>query len=155
MTKVADFPTPPRRPHGDTDSSVSEERLFAIKTLIKTLNREEQELLLQHLTEAVGSNQLRRGDVLGVIASILPLRRDWTVEQLKQQVIDEHRVPASPKEIYNAVGYLARTGRLQRVGYGRYIYNGMEITTSEDLGGEMGRHEDLSDSDPSDRASST
>lgn len=152
MSRITNFPASERQSRSDPDDSVSLERLSAIKSLIKTLSREEQEHLLRYLTELIGETQLRRGDVLGVIAHILPRQKDWTVGEIKQRVVEEHGLPASSKEIYNALGYLSRTGRLQRVGYGQYIFNGVMMTTSEDFGGEVGRHEDLSDFEPADRA---
>ena len=72
---------------------------------------------------------------------LLPLQKSWTVEQLKQS-IDEQGVSATPKEVYNAVAYLTRRGRITRVGYGRYLVDGMEVVTSDDLGGTSARHED-------------
>ena len=157
MSQVTKFPTPPHNSLKSADSAVSEERLSALKSLIKTtLSREEQELLVRYLSEIVGPvNQPRRGDVVSLIASIIPHRKDWTVGDIKQSVIQEHGVPASSKEIYNAIGYLSHTGQLKRVAYGQYIFNGVMMTTSEDFGGETDRHEDLSDMDPSDRAPST
>ncbi len=79
--------------------------------------------------------------MLGTIVRLLPERRDWTVEELKQE-IDQQQVEASKKEVYNALGYLTRTGRIQRVGYGRYVVDGAELTTIDDLGLPSTRHED-------------
>lgn len=76
----------------------------------------------------------RAGDVLEAIVKLLPRKPTWTVGDIKQEV-SAKGVSASPKEVYNAVGYLTRMGHMRRVGYGRYVVDGMEVVTSDDLGG--------------------
>jgi hypothetical protein len=122
--------------------SRSEQISSVIKTLISELPPDERDRLLNEITQMLRPIPApRAGDVLGTIVRLLPRRRDWTVEDLKQSV-SQRGVEASPKEIYNALGYLARKGRIRRVGYGRYVVDGVELVTSEDLGGESSRHED-------------
>jgi hypothetical protein len=114
----------------------------AIKTLIAGLPRPEQERVLAEITKLVRPLQApRAGDVLSAIVRLLPARRDWTVEDLKRG-IDEQSVEATPKEVYNALGYLTRKGQIRRVGYGRYVVDGAELTTLDDLGLPSTRHED-------------
>jgi hypothetical protein len=153
MTNVARFPHAPATP-SEPHETLSEERVAAIKSLVKTtLSRDEQEQLIRELSEMVGTGQVRRGAVVGAIAQILHLRDHWTVREIKERIIEEQRIPASGKEIHNAVGYLTRIGRLQRVGYGKYLVaGGGLLTTAEDLGGEPDRLEDLSDDVPRDQA---
>jgi hypothetical protein len=79
--------------------------------------------------------------VLGVIVRLFPQNESWTVEDLKRR-ISERGIEANQKQVYNAVGYLNRKGHIRRIGYGRYVSNGIEIVTSEDLGGPSSRHED-------------
>lgn len=106
-------------------TSTEIERLNAIKVLIKTLTRQEQEHLLRHLSETLGPvEHPRRGDVIRAITSILPERSDWTIKEIKRRVLEEHGIPATPKEVHNAIGYLARTGLIQGAGYGRYTVQG-------------------------------
>jgi hypothetical protein len=114
----------------------------AIKTLIAGLPRAEQERVLAEITKLVRPiSAPRAGDVLGAIVRLLPARRDWKVEDLKRS-IDAQRIEATPKQLYNALGYLRRTGRITRVGYGRYVVDGAELTTVDDLGLPSTRHED-------------
>jgi len=120
----------------------AENVVSAIKTLIAGLPRPEQERVLAELNKLVRPIPApRAGEVLGAIVRLLPGRRDWTVDDLKR-CIDAESVEARPKEIYNALGYLVRTGRIRRVGYGRYIVDGAELTTVDDLGLPSTRHED-------------
>jgi hypothetical protein len=62
----------------------------------------------------------RAGEVRGTIIRLLPRRKEWTVDELKQGVADTG-ISAEPKEVYNAVSYVARKGHIQRIGYGRYV----------------------------------
>lgn len=116
--------------------------LALIKTLIGSLPSDNREQLFREIAEKVRPmSALRAGEVLGAIVQLLPKRKDWTVAEIKQR-IDEQGVSASPKEVYNAIGYLARRGRVVRVGYGRYIVDGAAIATSDDFGGVTSRYED-------------
>ena len=72
----------------------------------------------------------------------LRAKRDWTVEQLKETVA-QHGIGATDKQVFNAVGHLTRQGILKRVGYGRYIYEGAEIVTMDDLGEPPSRTEQM------------
>lgn len=56
----------------------------------------------------------RCSDVHGVILRLLPERQDWSVGELAQRIA-ETGITASPKEVYNTIGYLARKGRVRRV----------------------------------------
>jgi hypothetical protein len=82
----------------------------------------------------------RAGEVLGTIVRLFRRGGDWTVHDLKR-AISERGVEASSKEIYNALGYLARKKKIQRIGYGRYVVDGVEVVTADDLGGPPSRHE--------------
>jgi hypothetical protein len=116
-----------------------------IDTLLGSLPPKDKERFYSEIAEKVRPVPApRAGEVLGAIAKILPLRRGepWSIAELKQRV-DDDGVTASAKDVYNAIGYLTRKGRVRRIGYGRYIVDGAVIATSDDLGGETARHEDL------------
>jgi hypothetical protein len=113
-----------------------------VRTLIGELPRAEQERILGELTKKLRPIETpRAGDVLGAIVEFLPKRREWSVEDVKQEV-EARRGGTSAKEIYNALSYLSRSGKIARVGYGRYIVEGVEVVTSDDFGGQTTRHED-------------
>lgn len=114
----------------------SEGVLKAIRVLIDTLEPDDRHRVLAELTEMLKPiSSPRAGDVLGAIVRILPRQKSWTVAALKG-VVEEQGIEASSKEVYNAVGYLTRRGRIKRIGYGRYVVDGVEVVTSDDLGGE-------------------
>jgi hypothetical protein len=143
MSNVATFPASPNSAPAAPANQLSEAIVSGIRTLVAGLPPQEQERVLREITEMLRPiSAPRAGDVLGTLVRLLPKRRDWTVADLKQ-VIGETGVEASPKEIYNAIGYLNRKGHIRRVGYGRYVVDGVEVVTADDLGGESSRHEDL------------
>jgi hypothetical protein len=83
----------------------------------------------------------RAGDVLEAIVRLLPRKSDWTVNDLKEEV-SAKGVSASPKEVYNAIGYLTRKGHIRRIGYGRYVVDGAVLVASDDFGGPTASQED-------------
>jgi hypothetical protein len=142
MSHSARAPTPDAGALDAPAGASAESVVVAIKTLIAGLARPEQERILTELNKLLRPIPApRAGEVLGAIVRLLPRRRDWTVDDLKRS-IDAETVEARPKEIYNALGYLVRKGRIRRVGYGRYIVDGAELTTVDDLGLPSTRHED-------------
>jgi hypothetical protein len=115
---------------------VIEQTLALIKSLVASLPEAERARFLHELTAAIRPmSGPRAGEVLGAIVRLLPQRQSWTVAQLKQ-TIDESGISATPKEVYNAVSYLTRRGHIRRVGYGRYLIDGVPVVTADHLGGE-------------------
>jgi predicted transcriptional regulator of viral defense system len=116
--------------------------LEAVKLLLNTLPLEDQRRVLDLLKAAIQPIATpRAGEVLGEIVRWIPRDSIWTVDEAKQG-ISEKGVSASPKEVYNALAYLTRKGHVRRIGYGRYIVDGAEVVTSDDLGVEPARYED-------------
>lgn len=116
----------------------------AISVLLAPYSAVDRQTILAQLTEerkSYGPVAPKAGDVLGAIVRLIPQDRTWTIEELKQSV-NEKRVNASAKEVYNAIGYLKRRGHVKRVAYGRYIVDGIEFVTTDDFGCENVRHED-------------
>jgi hypothetical protein len=137
---------PNSAPRQDAPDAVPDERSEKIASVIRTLIAElpagEQQRLYDELRKKLQPiNTPQAGDVLGAIVRLFPMRREWTVEELKNDV-REQGVSADPKQIYNALGYLKRKGKIQRVGHGRYMVDGALLETVEDLGiGPPTRHE--------------
>lgn len=57
----------------------------------------------------------RGGEVMQAVVSAFSERQRWSVAELRLRAKG-----ASQKEVYNAVGYLARKGKIQRLSYGKY-----------------------------------
>jgi len=121
---------------GELDAENRAKKLAsAVRTLISELPEEEQRRLLDELRRKLHPiSTPQAGDVLRTIAMLFPRRREWTVDDLKRDV-HAQGVSAEPKEIYNALGYLTRKRKIQRIGYGRYIVEGVAFQASDDFGG--------------------
>jgi len=79
----------------------------------------------------------RAGPVLDSVVSVLLRKHSWSVSEIKEAVANDG-IEAKPKEIYNAIGYLARRGQIRQVGYGRYYIVGIGagMETTDPLGPE-------------------
>lgn len=141
MTKIAQIP--PSKESIDTSVDHPSQKIAdAVRILCSALPTLEQQRILRELTDVLRPIATpRAGKVLGAIVQLLPREREWNVAEVKKQVAEEG-VQATTKAIYNALGYLTRKGHIRRVGYGRYVVSGIEIITSDDLGGEPARDED-------------
>jgi hypothetical protein len=115
----------------------------AIKQILEMLAPADRERALAAITEAIRPIPApRAGEVLGEIVRLLPSRREWTVENIKREIA-ARGIGASAKEIYNSLGYLVRKGRIRRVGYGRYLIEGVGLLeTADELGVEPARDEE-------------
>ena len=144
-TRAMGSPAPNAQPPEDgqtTQGQRVDELRATIKRMIGWLPQDAREDFLRELgVPDRPVSHPKAGDVLATIIRLLPRQKSWTVAELKQQ-ISERGVEAKPKEIYNALGYLTRHERITRIGYGRYLVDGIEVVTSDDLGGPNIRHED-------------
>ena len=140
-------------------TGLSDDRLAAdsqdiaekIKALLETVPQEGREAILESIAEFVKPIPVERaGEVLGVVVRFVQRQQEVTVGAVKEAV-REAGLQATPKEVYNAIGYLTRKGHMRRTGYGRYSVDGVEIVTSDDLGGASSRHEDPYRTDESDQ----
>jgi len=116
--------------------------LALIDTLISSLPPKEVEQLvrLQIAKHKIGATT-RSGKILGTILKLLPQKERWTVAEIKRHIGDEG-VEAEQKQIFNAMQYLKKTGRVRRVGYGQYLVDGVLLQTSDEHGLPNARHED-------------
>ncbi len=127
---------------GDTLTPAGTAVVEAVNALLKPLSPIEQEAVLTHLKQLIPSNATpRAGKVLGAVVRHLEhertRRREWTVREIKDAVAGQG-VRAKPREVFNAIAYLARRGRVVQVAYGRYrlLDYGVGIETADDLGVE-------------------
>lgn len=141
MSKIARLSRPINGAPDAPDDPRSQKIADAIRTLLGALSAHDQECVLREMIDTIHPIAPRAGEVLGTIVRLLPNHPQLTVENVKERVASEG-VQATPKEIYNALGYLTRKGHIRRIGYGRYLVDGAELVTLDDLGGEPTRHED-------------
>src|ERR1700722_6656804 len=110
MSKVVPISISSQRSPDHPPNDRGEKTIDAIRMLVSTLSREEQNRLLTDLVESVRPIPApRAGEVLGAIVKLLPRQRDWMVDDIRKRVAGTG-VGASPKEIYNAIGCVARKG---------------------------------------------
>jgi hypothetical protein len=123
-----------------SDRSASD-LVSAIETLLSRCSLAERETVIRLLAEKIKpDSSSKAGDVLGTLLRILPGREQWTIGELKK-IVSERGISASDKQVFNAVGHLTRKGHIKRIGYGRYVVEGIPIETTDDLGGEPTREE--------------
>jgi hypothetical protein len=93
--------------------------------LLAGLSEFERERFLQILTERVQAIATpRAGKTLGAVVDHFKQERDrpepLTIEDIRA-AISKRGVQATPKEVYNALGYLTRKRHIRRVGHGQYV----------------------------------
>ncbi|WP_315729005.1 hypothetical protein [Bradyrhizobium sp. SZCCHNS2015] len=137
----------PLNPSLDEDAArrarIEKIALGILNSTFEALSEDDRQDVLDKLTELLRPIPApRAGDVLGAIVKVLPLRKQWTVQHLREEVA-EKGVSANPKEVYNAIGYLVRKGHMRRIGYGRYLVDGGGVVVaSDDFGGPTASQED-------------
>ena len=108
-----------------------------IRALLDDLSPQDRARVLREVQSTPGP---RAGEVLGTVVQLIVGKREWTTSEIRA-AIAKKGVSASPKEVYNAVGYLARLGHVKRVGYGKYLVGGAGFETLDDIGIEPTRDE--------------
>ena len=129
-------------PENALDDAHADSVLTAFKALLAGLSPEQQERVRAELSKSFPTNPSpRAGQVLGTILKLVPRDRAFTIEEVKKS-IEAEGIQATVKAIYNALGYLTRKHKIQRIGHGRYSIGGVPIVTSDELGGERSREEE-------------
>lgn len=145
MAGISRFPQPEKHtPDAAAPGLTGEQASEMIRMLFGALTVTEQERVFREMEKSVRPIPApRAGQVLGAIVRLLPRQKSkaWTTDEVKDWVAGEG-IGASNKEIYNALGYLARKGHIKRVGYGRYIIDGAGMVTSDDFGEQPLPNED-------------
>lgn len=148
MSNVRQFPNQqPPRSEASYSSDAAAAIADAIWGLFDRLPREDKDALVSQLFKAARPliPASRAGEVLATVAKFLPKRRDWTAEQIRQEV-SAAGITASTREVFNAIGYLIRKGHVVRkgggcyemsggIGYGQTREDGSIVTSAYDLGG--------------------
>lgn len=126
----------------DSEQARIQQTLALLETLVSSLPAPEVEQFIraQMTKHRIGATS-RSGKLLGTILKILPQKERWSVAEIKQQ-IDDRGIEAEQKQIFNAMQYLKRTGRVRRVGYGQYLVDGVLLQTLDEYGLPNTRHED-------------
>jgi len=134
---------PPSEQDAGRRARIEKIALGILNSTFETLSEEDRQDVLDKLIELLRPIPTpRAGDVLGAIVKVLPRRKDWTVQDLREEVADKG-VSANPKEVYNAIGYLVRKGHMRRIAYGRYmVEGGGVVVASYDFGGPTASQED-------------
>ena len=106
----------------------------AISEILSVLTPEEREKVVRAIEPAaVQKRPTRGGAVTGTVVRLLPRKPEWSVEDIRETV-EAEGIESTPKQIYNAMTYLARIGQVKRVGYGRYLVAGGLMDGAPDLG---------------------
>jgi hypothetical protein len=139
-------PSPLASNNDDPTDRAAAAIISAINTLVEGLNPAERERVLREVTEKLRPIPApQAGDVLGIVIQLIPRDREWTVAELKERV-EKEGANFSPKKVHNAVGYLTRKRHIRRLGYGRYVIDGIPFVTTDEFGGQPSiTEEDLDD----------
>jgi hypothetical protein len=143
MENVAKLPIRETQRQGISPDADARDLASAIEIILSGYSLAARETVVRLLAEKLKpESSAKAGDVLGVLLRILPKQPEWSVGELKKSV-SERGVTATDKQVFNAVGHLTRMGRIKRIGYGRYIVEGIPFETIDDLGGEPSRDEKM------------
>jgi hypothetical protein len=142
MTSVVGFPKRDVVNDSRGDNPLADQTLALLKTLLQEMPDTQKQRVARELLKLIGHPEApKAGDALATVLSIMKRQPEFTVADVKKEVAAQG-ADSDPKEIYNALGYMKRRGKIRRVAYGRYVVDGVEIDTLDDLGGETTRYED-------------
>jgi hypothetical protein len=109
-----------------TERDATENRLarFAetIQLLIAGLPQPNRDEFSRRFDEVRTGTQNRGGEAFGNVIALFKHDRQktWTIPEI-QTALNKSNASSDSKAVYNAITYLARTGRLMRVSRGRYV----------------------------------
>lgn len=135
--------TPDRSPDDEDERDAAVMR--AVLTLLDTLPEARRQLVLQKLSNSSKPVSTRKSsEVTGIVLKFIQNKKSWSVNEVKNEIL-QHHADTNPKDIYNTVNYLAKTGRIKRVGHGRYMIDGNLVVSSDAFGEEPFRNDDQAD----------
>lgn len=141
MAQSASHPIRQVDPDDERDAAV----MKAVLTLLDTLPEARRQLVLHKLSASSKPISSRKsGETMCIVLDFIRNRPTWSVNEIKKEILEQHS-DTNPKEIYNTINYLAKTGRIKRVGYGRYMVDGNLIVSSDAFGDEPFRDDDQAD----------
>lgn len=117
----------------------------AVLTLLDALPEARRQMVLQKLTASskpISSRKL--SGTMGIVLDFIRDKRNLSISEIKEEVL-QHHAETNPKEIYNTINYLAKTGRIKRIGHGRYMVDGNLVVSSDTLGENPFPNDDQAD----------
>jgi hypothetical protein len=112
------------RARAERDAANARLNRFAetIQLLLARLSQPDRTELTKKFEEIRSGVQARGGEVFNNVVALFKRdhRQEWTVPAIQAE-LEKSGVASEPKALSNAVLYLARIGRLRRVGRGQYI----------------------------------
>jgi hypothetical protein len=128
------------RARNERDASESRMSRFVetIHLILQTLPDSEKQEYSNRFSEIRNgtSSQNRGGEVFGNVIALFKQdhRSEWTISEVETSLLNKGTSP-DPKALHNAIGYLAKTGRLRRLSRGRYLVTdiGLGIETGVDM----------------------
>lgn len=141
MVQVSTIPSPSKNADDERDAAV----MKAVLSLLDTLPEARRQLVLQKLSAGTKPVSAKRaGEVMGIVLNFIQNKKTWSVSQVKDEIL-QHHSDANPKDIYNSINYLAKTGRIKRIGHGKYIVDGNLVISSDPLGENPFPNDDQAD----------
>lgn len=141
MAQVSQIPNPSSSADDERDAAV----MKAVLTLLDTLPEARRQLVLQKLSAGTKPVSSRRsGEVMGIVLNFIQNKKTWSISQVKDEILQQH-TDANPKDIYNSINYLAKTGRIKRIGHGKYMIDGNLVVSSDPLGEDPFPNDDQAD----------
>ena len=102
-----------------------------VQTLVAVLPQDRKSLYLQRLASigAVKPITTRGGEVFDKVIDLFSRRprKEWTASEV-QAALAETGIRPDQKAVYNVLNYLARSGRLKRIGRGHYLVVDVGVT---------------------------
>lgn len=129
-------PHPKPDPSNDAEDERTAAVLKAVTTLLDSLSESDRQAVLRkYAASAKPISSRKAGEIMGIVLKFIPQKRPWTIGELKDEVLQQH-TDANPKDIYNTINYLAKSGRIRRIGHGKYMVDGNLVVSADHFSDE-------------------